>query len=312
MKKQIFVALRTFSEYSNLPLRTLEETSFDIVLNRSGRRLNQSEIVELGRDANGIIAGVEPYDGDVLAKLEKLKCISRCGVGTDNIDLAEAKRKGITVLNTPDAVTQPVAELVIAMIFDLLRLLTFHTNILKKGRWEKRAGWLLSAKKIGIVGLGRIGKRVAEMLKALNADVYGSDLAPDLSWAKSNGIKILSMPEMLKLADIISIHVSISKDNPFILGEKEINTLKKGTIIINTSRGQAIDEKALYEALKAKHLGGAGLDVFSKEPYAGPLKELDNVILTPHIASLTVESRTEMELQAVTNIIGALEGILKT
>jgi D-3-phosphoglycerate dehydrogenase len=303
MSEKILVALQTFSEYSEVPLKLLQNAGVNIVLNNLGHRLNKTEIIQLGSDCEGIIAGIEPYDEEVLDKLTKLKCISRCGVGIDNIDLERAKQKGITVLNTPDAVIQPVAEMTIAMVFDLLRLLTYHTIILKSNQWKKKAGHLLYERKVGIIGLGRIGKKVAELFRALNADVYGSDLYPNKTWAKKYNVKILPIKDIIEKVDILSIHVSATNENPFFLGEKELARLKKGSVLINTSRGQFIDENALYRALKSGHLAGAALDVFDQEPYRGPLTELDNVILTPHISTLTEESRTQMEIEATENIL---------
>lgn len=307
MKKKVLVALQSFSEYSDLPMKLLNEAGMNIALNKLGHRLNQAEIIKLGKDCDGIIAGVETYDEIVLDNLPKLKCISRSGVGIDNIDAEKAKEKGIAILNTPEVVIQPVAEMTVAMIFDLLRLLTLHTNLLRSGQWKKRAGQLLMGRKVGIIGLGRIGRRVSEILKCLNADVSGFDLYPDYKWAKMHGIKIAGLQSIIKESDIVCIHVSISKENPFTMGIKEISQMKNGSILINTSRGQVIDDKALYEALKSGHLGGAGLDVFSNEPYFGPICELDNVVLTPHISTLTKESRVEMEIQAVENVLRCLD-----
>lgn len=303
MSKKILVALQAYSKYSETPLKILQESGADIVLNELGHRLNKEEISQLGSDCNGIIAGIEPYDKNVLSKLTKLECISRCGVGIDNIDLNEAKKKNITILNTPNVVIQPVAEMTIAMTFDILRLLTFHTNILKAGEWNKKAGHLLYGRKIGIIGLGKIGERVAEMFTALNADVYGSDLYPDKDWAKKNNVKILPVEKLMGMVDILSLHVSTNAKKSFFLGKNELNSLKKGCILINTSRGQVVDEKALYSVLKSGHLGGAGLDVFANEPTVGPLKELDNVVLTPHISTLTEESRTKMEIESAQNLL---------
>lgn len=303
MTRKILVALQSFSDYSEVPLKQLQDAGMDIVLNDLGHRLDRDEIVQLGQDCDGVIAGVEPYDEYVLNNLENLKCISRAGVGIDNIDLEIANQKKITVLNTPDVVIQPVAEMTIAMIFDLMRLLTLHTNLLRSGNWTKQAGHLLSGRKVGIIGLGKIGRRVAEILKVLNADVIGFDLYPDHTWAEQYGVKITSLPNILKESDVVCLHVSLSKENPFFLGDEEISQMKKGSILINTSRGQVVNDIALYEALKSGHLGGAGLDVYANEPYDGPLCELDNVVLTPHISTLTEESRDEMERQAVENLL---------
>ena len=303
MNRKILIALQSFSDYSEVPLKLLQDSGMDIVLNDLGHRLDRDEIVQLGRDCDGVIAGVEPYDEYVLNNLTNLKCISRAGVGIDNINLEISKEKEITILNTPDVVIQPVAEMTIAMIFDLLRLLTLHTTLLRSGKWTKQAGHLLSGRKVGIIGLGKIGRKVAEILKVLNADVIGFDLYPDDTWANRYGVKMTSLQNILIESDVLCLHVSLSKDNPFFLGEEEISQMKKSSILINTSRGQVIDENALYDALRSGHLGGAGLDVFASEPYNGPLYELDNVVLTPHISTLTEESRNEMEKQAVENLI---------
>jgi D-3-phosphoglycerate dehydrogenase len=299
----IFVALSTFSEFDPEPLKLLEESGCAFSFNKTGRRIKEDEIIGMAGNAQGIIAGVEPYDRRVLDNLPNLRCISRCGVGIDSIDMQCAREKGIAVRNTPDAVVQPVAELTIAMIFDLLRKLTEQTVILKAHQWKKVPGNLLSGRKVGILGLGRIGKRVAELLVALGAQVFAADIAPDTGWARDKKVTIKSVDELLTLCDVVSIHVSVSGKSGFILNNDRIALMKQGAIVINTSRGSCIDEAALYEGIHSGHLGGAGLDVFDQEPYDGKLTALTNVVLTPHIATLTRESRTQMEIEAVKNLL---------
>jgi len=303
VKPKVLVALSTFAEFGDAPLKLLNESGLDYSLNNLGRRLVRDEIIEMGKDCEGIVAGVESYDDYVLDHLSKLRCISRCGVGTDNISLEKAKEKGIVIRNTPDVVILPVVELTIAMIFDLLRRLTYHTQLLRSKQWQKTAGNLLSGRKVGVLGLGRIGKKVAEVLTKLGADMYGADLFPDYQWAQENGVKIVSNELLLKECDIISIHVSVLQNNKFVFGKTEVESMKQGAFIINVSRGEIVDEDALYEALKSNYLGGAALDVFQEEPYYGPLCELENVVLTPHIATLTRESRVQMEMEAVRNLL---------
>lgn len=307
MSKKIFVALSIFAQYGQEPLDLLKGSGFSYTLNTLGRRLTKKEVIQLGRDCYGIVAGLEPYDTEVLENMENLECISRCGVGTDNIDHEKAKEKNIKICNTPEVVIQPVAELTVAFIFDLLKRLTFYTALLRAKRWERTAGNLLQGKKTGILGLGRIGKRTAQLLKSLGAEVFGTDIKPDHNWAKELGIKIISCEELLKIVDILSIHLACTQGQPFQLGGKEIAMMKTGAMIVNTSRGQFIDETALYEALKNKKLSGAALDVFKEEPYTGELCALDNVILTPHIATLTKESRLHMEIEATQNLIESLQ-----
>lgn len=303
MNHKIFVALSTFSEFSKSPLNLLKESGYTYSINPLGRRLVREEIIEMGSESAGIIAGVEPYDKYVLDRLPNLLCISRCGVGIDSISLDITKKSGIEIRNTPEVVIQPVVELTVAMIFDLLRKLTYHTHLLKAKRWERKAGHLLKGQKVGILGLGRIGKKMAEVMTGLETEVYGTDLFPDMQWAEKWKVKIVPLNELLQVSDILSVNLSLVKGNALKLGEDEFRKMKEGSIIVNTSRGQFIDEQALYNALKSGHLNGAALDVFTEEPYMGRLCELNNVVLTPHIATLTKESRIEMELEAVQNLL---------
>jgi len=306
MKKKVFVALSTFAQYGSEPLDMLTSENVEYTINNLGRRLVKEELIQMASGCHGIIAGVEPYDKDVLDALTELECISRCGVGIDNIDYETARAKGIVIRNTPDVVIQPVAELTIAMIFCLLRRLIFHTVSLRSGKWHKSAGGLLYGKKVGILGLGRIGKRVASILNSIGCEVIASDICPDVFWAKEHNVRIVSIEELLRESDILSIHLSYTGGNRFVLGRKQIALMKEGCVIINTSRGCFLDENAIYEALKEGKLGGAGLDVFLDEPYRGPLCELDNVVLTPHIATLTRESRLNMEIEATISLLESL------
>jgi len=306
MKKRVFVALSTFAQYGREPLDMLASAVVEFSVNHLGRRLVKEELIQMASGCHGIIAGVEPYDKEVLDAMPVLECISRCGVGVDNIDHDTARARGIVIRNTPDVVIQPVAELTVAMIFCLLRRLIFHTVSLRSGKWQKAAGGLLSEKKVGILGLGRIGKRVAYILKSMGCEVVAADLHPDILWAKEHGVTIVAMDELLKDADIVSIHLSSTGGNKFVLGRKEIALMQDGSVIINTSRGCFVDEAAVYDALKTGKLAGVGLDVFSEEPYKGPLCELGNVVLTPHIATLTKESRLKMEVEATRNLLESI------
>ena len=300
---KIYVALSTFAKQGPQPLELLKASGYSFAVNNSGVRLSKEQLIEQARDADGIVAGLETYDAKILGVLPRLKCISRCGVGVDNVDLPLARQKGIAVLNTPDVVIQPVAELTIAMIFDLLRRLTAHTLLMRQKKWERHTGNLLSGKKIAVVGLGRIGRRVAEILKCLNVEVSGTDICPNEDWARGQGVRILPLEQALAQADVVTLHVSATIENPFCLGAQQIAGMKKGSILINVSRGSLVDEQALVQALRSGHLAGAGLDVFDKEPYCGPLCDLPNVVLTPHVASLTQESRLAMEIEATQNVL---------
>jgi len=305
---RILITTSSFGKDDPSPLNLLQNAGYEAITNPYGRKLTEAEALDLLSEVKpvGIIAGLEPITARVLQKAKGLKAISRCGVGLDNVDLNAAGSLGIAVANTPDAPTEAVAELTIGLIFSLLRRVSFFDRELRKGNWIKDTGSLVRGKMVGIIGLGRIGKRVAEMLLALGAKVAGTDIQPDYEWLQKNQVPLVSLEELLKQSDILCLHVSYTLSNEYFVGRKELETMPKGAYLINTSRGEVIDHDALYSMLTNGHLSGAALDVFDQEPYTGPLTRLDNVILTPHIGSYTKETRLEMETQAVKNLLSAL------
>lgn len=299
--KKIGITTTSFGQYDENPLKTIQASGYDVVLNPYGRKLKKDEIVELCKYTAGIIAGTELMDAEILEKLTDLKVISRCGTGLDNIDLSAAKRLGIKVFNTPDAPTIAVAELTIGLILNLLRKINRMDFALRQDRWEKLMGNLLYGKNVGIIGFGRIGRKVAELLKHFGCKIkyYDTRIA-----VEGQDAERVELSELLKDSDIISIHVSTKEQ---IIGDSEIKQIKKGAWLVNVSRGGVVDENALYHALKEGYLAGAAIDVFVQEPYMGPLKEMNNVILTPHIGSYAKEVRIKMEKAAVENLLKGLE-----
>ncbi len=303
MSPRIYIALSTFAAEGPQPLDLLKGSGLEFAMNPTGKRLTKEGVIAHVKDFDGVVAGLEPYDAQVLAALPRLKCISRCGVGVDNVDLPVARQKGIAVLNTPQVVVQPVAEMTLALIFDLLRKITAHTLAMRQKKWERLTGGQLAGRTVGVIGLGRIGQRVAELLRRLDVKVIGFDLKPDTAWAKAQGVTLKFLDELLAASDIVTLHVASPAGDPWCLGKRELARMKKGALLINTARGALVDEEALVEALRSGHLAGAGLDVYAEEPYAGPLCSLSNVALTPHVATLTQESRPAMEVEAVQNIL---------
>lgn len=298
--KKIAITTTSFGQYDKSVLLPLEEKGLEIVLNPLGRKLNKEEIVEICRDSAGMIAGTEKLDEQTLKQLSLLKVISRCGTGMDNVDLEAAKRLSVMVYNTPDAPTMAVAELAVALMLNLLRKVSRMDAGIRAGKWEKLMGNLLSGKRAGIIGYGRIGRKVGELLKCFKCDIafYDPFVGSEVADATKMGLN-----ELLEWADIVSVHVPGSST---VIGEKEIAYIKRGAWLFNLSRGNAIDEDAIYQALKNNILSGAGLDVFREEPYKGKLIELDNVVLTAHVGSYAIESRIEMERQAVKNLLVGL------
>ena len=304
---KILIAPSSFGEISISPKKLMENAGFQIIENPYGRKLTESEVVELASDCVGIVAGLEPLNSNVIDKLPKLKCISRVGVGMDNVDIEYANSKNIKVLNTPNGPTRAVAELTMGMVFSLLRRIPQADSNMKKHIWKKETGNLLFEKKIGIIGLGRIGRMVAEMFRALGNPVIGYDIYPDKQWAEKYDVELCEFKYVLEQSDIITLHVPGASDKKAIITKTELEFCKKSSIIINLTRGGVIDELALYNALIDKKIKAAAIDVFEEEPYTGPLNSLDNVILTPHIGSYASEGKLQMEIDSVKNLINALK-----
>lgn len=303
---KILITTSSFATYSKKPLEQLTHQGYEIALNPFHKKITKEQAKELYRgDIDGVIAGTEVIDKDVLKNTSQLKVISRCGTGIDNIDLTFAEKNGIKVFNTPDAPTNAVAELTVGLILSLLRAIPSSDRKIREGIWQKKMGSLLQSKIVGIVGLGRIGKKTAKLIKHLGAKIVYFDPIVDIKGL--DGFERLSLPKLFKKADIISLHLSYSKQNYKLIGKRELGLIKKGAFLINTSRSEIVDEQALYDALKNGPLAGAALDVFESEPYNGTLRELDNVILTPHIGSYAKEARIEMEMEAVKNLLLGLE-----
>ena len=304
---KILASPSSFGQIDSRPLDILKDKGFTLIPNQYGRKLSEDETIDLANECIGIVAGIEIYNKNVIDKLSNLQCISRVGVGLDNIDLDYAKSKGIKVINTPNGPTRAVAELTLGLTFSMLRKIHIAHLNLKNRVWEKQIGNLLYKKKIGILGLGRIGKMVAEMFRSLNNPVFGYDLYPDYEWADNNNVKVSSFDEVLSKSDIISIHIPGNSDGKPIIDHKEFSKIKNGSFLVNISRGGVVNEDSLYENLNNGKLSAAAIDVFNNEPYNGQLCDLDNVILTPHIGSYAREGKIKMEIDAVMNLINELK-----
>lgn len=289
------------------PLDLLREHGYEVIINPYGRKLTEDEVIDLAKDCVGIVAGVEPLTARVMDALPKLKCISRVGVGMDSVDLEYAKQKGIIVVNTPNGPTRGVAELTLAMTLTLLRRIPQADAALHQRKWEKQIGNLIIDKKIGVVGLGRIGKLVATLFRGIGNPVIGYDPYADEVWAKAHNVELASFENVLKEADIVTFHIPSNKDKSPVVDAKELAMMKDGAFLINISRGGVVSETALYDALKSVKLTGAAIDVFTTEPYVGPLCDLDNIIMTPHLGSYAKEGKLQMEIDACQNLINVLK-----
>jgi D-3-phosphoglycerate dehydrogenase len=297
----IYVTLSTFSKESPQPEDLLKQSGLRYGVNPTGKRIVGDELIEKSRGYEVLVAGVEEYTAEIMDHLPGLRAISRCGVGTEAIDHEAAKERGIDILNTPQEPVQAVAELTLTFMFALMRELPRLDRLTHGKEWSRVAGHLLSGRTIGLVGLGRIGQSVAAMVSAVGAKVIGYDpsgFIPD-------GVEVVdSLEALLEQCDLVSLHAA---PGSVYLDQKLLQKMQQGSWLVNTARGGMVDEIALLELLEAGRLTGAALDVFTEEPYRGPLCDCDRVILTPHQATLTVETRVAMESRAVTNAIEFLK-----
>ncbi|MCI9166595.1 MAG: phosphoglycerate dehydrogenase [Dorea sp.] len=291
------------SSFGKADVRTLKlcEEKLEVILNPYGRKLTTEEFINLTVDVDAVIAGVETITREALEKRPNIKVISRCGVGMDSVDQEACREFKVKLYNTPNAPVDSVAELTVTILLDLLKNVSNMNESLKSGVWNKMTGFMLKGKKVGIVGLGRIGRKVAELLVGFGVEISYTDIRD-----QGNEYTYMDKQTLLSWADIITVHASECEEGEYIIGERDICRMKKTAFLVNTSRGKYIDEEALYRALKEGRLQGAALDVYGEEPYKGKLSSLDCVVLTPHISSSAKEGRAVMEMEAVRNLLDGL------
>lgn len=257
----------------------------------------------------------DKIDQEIIDANPQLKIISNYAIGFNNIDVAYATKKGIPVTNTPGrAIVDAVAEHTVALMFAITKRICEADQFTRQGKyrgWEPQLllGMELVGKTIGIVGLGRIGSGVAQRARAMEMKVIYYDVRRNEQFEQEFQAQYCTLPQLLKVADVVSLHVPLLPATTHLIGKKELSLMKKTAYLINTSRGPVIDEKALVQALQKKQIAGAGIDVYEFEPKLAPgLATLLNVILTPHIASATIEARSEMSIDAAENILAVLRG----
>ncbi len=291
-------------------LSELERQVGEVVYNKTGRPLTSAEVREMVKDCDGFIAGLDTIDRSALELATKLKVITRYGVGVDNVDQSAAKEKGIIVTNTPGANSVSVAELAIALILSLARNIPEAAAATRKGEWPRQNGITLEGKCIGLIGFGAIGKAVGKRLRAFDMRVIAYDVFPDTDFASKYEIEIASLDQTLKDADFISLHLPLMAETKEIVNSNFLGKMKKGSYLVNTSRGELINESDLKIALEQGQLRGAALDVFSKEPPGAdnPLLKTSKVIVTPHCAAHTDGATNTMGWLALQDCLAVLMG----
>lgn len=303
---RIVINTSTFDLSNIEDLDALTRAGIVIDTNPFGRKLSAEEtIARLEGDAIGLIAGLEPLNAEVLGTSHQLKVIARVGIGLDTVDLEAARARGIAVFNTPEPPAQAVAELTVGHIIGMLRNITRVDRAVRGGEWKGQFGQLLAGKTVGVIGYGRIGKKVSELLSVFGVDV----IAHDQVTIDVPGIKFVDLQTLLTSSDIVTLHVPYTPENHHLIGGPEIASMKTGAYLVNVARGGLIDETALHTALTSNHLSGAALDCFETEPYSGPLMHLDNVVMTAHMGTYATETRGQMEREAARLLVGYLRQI---
>jgi len=300
---KLFVSTHPFSSTSKVPMQLIEENNIKLSTNEYGRKITTKELAEDIKDAEVLVAGTEKITEEVFRNAPNLKLISRVGIGLDGIDFDLCKKYGVKVAYTPDAPTMAVAELCVGMILDLARKIT-ETNInIKNGIWHRHMGTLLYGKTVGIFGMGRIGKSLIHLLQPFNVKFLVHDIAPDLAYGRLYNVEFVTKNKLLESSDVVSINLPLKDDTKDYISKYELDLMKESAILINSARGGIVNESDLYTALKNKIIAAAAIDVFEEEPYKGNLIELDNCLLTCHMGASTIDSRTDMEVQAIEEAI---------
>ena len=315
MRQKVFVTRK-------VPQEGLDKITkkFDVKVWPSENPPSRNEIIEMAVDCQGLVTLLsDPIDSNLINGLPNLKVIAQYAVGYDNIDVKEATKRGIIVTNTPGVLTETTADLAWALIMAVARRIVEADRFVRDRKWnvawgpETLLGIDIHGATLGIIGMGRIGQAVARRAQGFNMNIlyftrsYNESIA---ALENEIGVKSSNLEILLRESDIVSLHVPLTAETHHLIGKKELEMMKADAILVNTSRGQVIDQNALYEALSMGNLRGAGLDVYQEEPISkkDPLLALDNVVLVPHIGSASMNTRATMSIICAKNIIAALNG----
>jgi phosphoglycerate dehydrogenase-like enzyme len=289
--------------------RRLRDAGFELVLApRTGER-TPDQLATLAQDAVGALVSTDPFDAGVLARCPRLRVISRVGVGYDSIDIDAATKHGVAVTICPGGNENAVADHTIALMLAAVRRIGENDASVRAGRWDRAGGltpWELTGAVVGLVGYGAIGRAVARRLRGFGVQLLVADPQADVE----PDVERVSLDELLSRADVVSLHAPLTADTDCLIGEGQLARMRSDAVLVNTSRGRLVDEAALTRALGERRIRAAALDVFQREPpgTSSKLLELANVVLSPHIAGLSIASLASMTAQATASVLDVLEG----
>ena len=306
---RVLIASRSFGKATPDVFDRLKGLGAEVVLNPLERAPTEADMVALIKDVDVLISGTEPVNARVFEAANKLKGIAKHGVGYENIDLAAAKNRNIPVAIAGGTITNSVADMTMALLLALARKIPLGDRAVKEGRWPRAVGVELKGKQLGIVGLGQIGKAVCRRAKGFEMEVIACDTYHDSDFAAQWQVQYVELDILLKTADFVSLHAPGGAETRRLIDSNRLALMKPTAYLINTARGELVDEGALFEALKHGRLAGAALDVFEVEPPgANPLFGLDNFIAAPHSAGQTNEGLRAMGEITCDNAMKMLKG----
>lgn len=307
---RVLVTPTSYARHDSRLRTELEAQVGEVIYNTSGKPLRSEEVRDLLHDCDGYIAGLDVIDRAALEGANKLKVIARYGVGVEKVDLAAAREKQIVVCNTPGANSKAVAELAVGLMLAAARQIPLASDATRGGGWPRLTGIALEGKTIGLLGLGAIGKYVVRRLLGFECRLVAYDPYPDRAFAEQYGVELVSLERLLESSDIISLHLPAAAETTGMVDAGFLARMKRGALLVNTARGELIDEDALAAALESGHLAGAALDTFRREPPGAntPLTRQPNLIATPHLGAQTDEAINSMGWMSYRECMAVLRG----
>jgi D-3-phosphoglycerate dehydrogenase / 2-oxoglutarate reductase len=307
---KVLVALPTVHEHLHAALKRLRAAGCEVVFNPHGRTLSEDELAAALPEVVATLAGTEPYTERVFAAAPQLKVVARSGVGYDAIDVAAATRHRVAIAMGFGANHHAVADFAFSLMAALASKLIPYHALVADGGWRRSAHLPLWRATTGIIGLGRIGKALAQRCRGFEMRVLAHDVLPDAGFAQEHGIELVDLATLFAAADFISVHAPHTEQTHKIVSRERIALMKPTAFLVNTARGGLVDEAALAEALRAGKIAGAGLDVFEVEPLPpdSPLRGLPNLVMTPHCAGSSIDAIAAMAERCVDNALALLQG----
>lgn len=307
---KVLVTAATLVDRNGPHFQMLRKAGFDLVFTGKDGQLTEDELLALIPGIAATLAGSEPYTPRVFAAANDLHVIARLGVGYDAVNLPAATARGVAITTTPGGNHDAVAEQVFALLLAVLREVVPQDRDTKAGLWRRVSSPALRGKTMGIVGLGRIGKAVAVRAKAFGVNLIAYEPFADQAFVREYGIGLVSLDDLLHKSDIVSLHVPLTPETKHLINRRTLGLMKRGSYLVNSARGGLVCEDDLLDALQAKHLAGAALDVFEDEPAQAdnPLFSFDNVVTSPHTAGVDEQSLIDMAVMCAHAIIALSRG----